>query len=231
MTRSFVRLVLSAALLALPALAAAQSEPRVSATKGQQQTTITLQSGRLHVMQTLGAELVDLRVTDGSDTVRFTGDLAGRVTLQRGGKRHTLSVRNATASDQAVLAALLAGSTALRAFDGVMETEWGRSAKPAAPFRSARALVAIFRGDYKPTVVVAAMASPPVSMIPVRRDGPDACWTAYTHTVVRYTYDLESCVAEARDSWNPFHLAWCAYEYDIKTSLAFAWMLDCYGLL
>lgn len=231
MARSFVRFVLSTALLAFPALAAAQDEPRVKATRDQQQTTITLQSGSLRVVEKLTATMVDLQLIEGTDSVRFTGDLAGRVSVQRGGARRTLSVRTASAAEQAAVGALLAGSAALRRFDALMATPWGRSARPAGAFRSVHALVALFRGDYRPTAVVAAMASPRVSLVPARRDGPDACWTAYTHTVVQYTYDLESCVGEASNSWNPFHLAWCAYEYDIKTSLAFAWMLDCYGLL
>ena len=75
------------------------------------------------------------------------------------------------------------------------------------------------------------MASPKVSLIPVRRDGPSDCWDPYARDVVQYTYDLEACVAEARDSWLPWALGWCAYEYDIKTSLAFMWLLNCYSLL
>jgi hypothetical protein len=232
MARSFVPLVLSAALLSVPALAGAQGVPRVKAAKDQQQTTISLQAGQLKVVETLTRDAIDIQLIQDNDVVRFSGDLAGRVTVQRGTRRHSLSVRTATPGDEAAVASLLAGSAALRSFDIVMDTPWGRSARPAAPFRSARALVALFRGNFEPTVaVVSSVASPKVSLAPVRRDGPDACWTAYTHTVVQYTYDLESCVAEARDSWFPLHLGWCAYEYDIKTSLAFAWMLDCYGLL
>jgi hypothetical protein len=232
MARSFVPLVLSAAFLTFPAVAGAQGEPRVKAAKDEQQTTISLQAGQLQVIEKLTRNTIDLELTEGKDTVRFRGDLAGRVTVQRGTRQHALSVRTATPSDQAAVASLLAGSAALRSFDAVMETSWGRSGRPAAVFRSARALVALFRGNLEPTVaIVSSVASPKVSLLPVRRDGPDACWTSYTHTVVQYTYDLESCVAEARDSWFPLHLGWCAYEYDIKTSLAFAWMLDCYGLL
>jgi hypothetical protein len=186
----------------------------------------------LKVTETLTSNTLDLRLTEGSDTVQFTGDLAGRVTVQREGQQKSLAVRTATESDQTAVLNLLAGSTALRSFDALMDTAWGRSAKPAAPFRSARALLALFRGDYAPTAaVVASMTSPRVSVMPVRRDGPDACWSAYSHDVLKYTYDLEGCVAEARDSYFPLALGWCAYEYDLKTGLAFVWLLNCYSLL
>lgn len=232
MTRSFVGFVLSAAILATHASALAQEAPRVKGTRDAKGATISLESGRLRVVQTLTRDTLSLQITEGREVVRFTGDLTGKVVVERGGRRHGFSVRSGGAADQAAVLNLLAGSEALRSFDAVMNTTWGRSAKPAAAFRSAHAMLGLFRGDYQPTTMLAASArQPQVSIVPARRDGPDACWSAYTHDVLGYTYDLEACVAEARDSWFPLHLGWCAYEYNIKTSLAFAWMLDCYSLI
>ena len=228
MTRSFGGLVFLAGLVAFPAFAAAQSAPQLKASRQKEQMTISLLSGQLRVVETLSRSAVDLQIVQGTDVVRFTGDLAGQVTVQRGAARQTLTVRSAAVKEQTAIAAMLAGSAALSGFDTVMETSWGRSSRPAAPFRSARALLALFRGDYAPTArLIASMASPAVSLV---RRGPNDCWESYSHDVVQYTYDLEACVAEARDSWVPWALGWCAYEYDLKTSLAFWWLLDCYGL-
>lgn len=233
MTRSLVGVGwLLMALVAAPADVSAQNEPRVRASKSPKQATISLQAGQLHVVQRLTRDAFDLHLTEGGDTVRFTGDLGGNVTVQRGTTQHGFSMRTAGPADQARLLALLAGSTALGRFDEVMNTAWGRSAKPAAVFRSAHSLLAVLRGNAQPVAaLVAAVATPKVTLVPARRDGPDACWSAYSHDVLRYTYDLESCIEESRSSFFPLHLGWCAYEYNIKTSLAFVWMLDCYSVL
>lgn len=231
MTRSLIGVVMGVALIATPVATAAQSVPEVKATRQKTGATITLKAGRLQVVQRLGADAFDLRLTDKGDDVRLTGNLAGRVSVQRGARRHAFSMRTAGAADQAAIQALLADSTALRGFDAVMNTPWARTQRAVA-FRSANAMLALFRGDYRPTTaLVASVATRKEGIVPVRRDGPDACWSAYSHDVVRYTYDLEACVAEARDSWIPWALGWCAYEYDLKASLAFVWMLDCYSLI
>jgi hypothetical protein len=225
-------MALMGALLLLPAAAAAEEAPRVKTLKGREEATITVTSGRLQIVQKLSRTRVDLQISEGPDTVKFSGTLSGRVTLERAGTRHAFAMRAATPADEAIVARLLGGSTALKSFDGLMNSAWGRTAKPAAAFRASHALLAVFRGDAQPTLaLVTAMSRPQPTLMPARRDGPNACWEAYTHDVLRYTYDLEGCVAEARDSWFPLHLAWCSYEYNIKTSLAFWWMLDCYGLL
>jgi hypothetical protein len=217
--------------MALPGSAAAQADPQVKSTRQKGGATITLSSGTLRVVQKLTTDAFDLRVVDARDEFRITGNLAGHVSVQRGVRRHAFSMRTAGAADRAAILALLDGSPALRAFDQVMTSTWAKT-KQAAVFRSADALIALFRGSYQPTVaLVASMAAPAAGVVPVRRDGPDACWSAYSHDVVGYTYDLEACVAEARDSWLPWALGWCAYEYDLKTSLAFVWMLDCYSLI
>ena len=230
MTRSFVGVVMGTLLIAWPDWAAAQ-EPQVKATRDKEGATITLSAGTLRVVQKLTADAFDLHLADKGDAVRLTGNLAGRVSVQRGGRRHTFSMRSAGAADRTAVLSLLDRSTALRDFDTVMKSAWATTQR-AAVFRSANALLALFRGNYQPTTtLVASMASPAFGVTQVRRDGPNACWSAYAHDVVQYTYDLEACVAEARDSWVPWSLGWCAYEYDIKTSLAFVWLLDCYSLI
>lgn len=232
MTRVVFGMALAAALVVVPALAWAQGDPRVKASRGRDHGTISMQAGKLSVTQKLTRTALDLQLAEGGDVLRLTGDLEGNVVIERGAVRHAFSMRTGGADDQRIVLALLADSAPLRSFDALMRTAWGRSSRAATVFRSAHSLLALFRGDERPVQALTALAPAPVaSIVPVRRDGPSACWTTYTLDVVRYTYQLESCVDESRNSYFMFHLAWCAYEYDIKTSLALMWLLDCNGLL
>src|SRR5262245_14327204 len=135
MTRSFLGLTLAAVALSLPAFASAQSAPRAKAAQTGTAPIMSSQSGQLRARAKPSSNMLHLQLTEGNDSLRFTGDLAVHVTVQRGARRYTLAVRSATESDQAAVLALLANSLALRSFDTVMDSPWGRSARPAAPFR------------------------------------------------------------------------------------------------
>jgi hypothetical protein len=231
MTGSFVRMVTAFGLLATAGTAWAEERPQVSAERQGTHATITLRAGALHVVQTLTRDSIKLRLSSGGDLVEFRGDLAGRVTVQRGNQRHAFRVRTAGAADAAALVQMLNASPAVQQFDRVMQSDWASTTRAATPFRSAHVLLAVFRGDRQPTLaLVTTPATSTSSITLVRSGGPDACWSAYSRDVVQYTYDMEACVDEARNSWWLGHLAWCAYEYNIKTSLAMLWLLDCYGV-
>jgi len=232
MTRILVGVIVTAVCVASVDTAVAQSVPRVTGSRTNDRATLSLQSGTLQVIQQFTRDGFSLQLTDRGETVRFTGNLAGEVSIRRGGRQHGFSIRRPAPADQAAVEAVLIGSRTLPAFDRVMETPWAK-APVAAAFRSAHALVGVLRADQRPLATVASMAaaSSPPQIVRARADGPDVCWSSYTRDVLQYTYDLEGCVAEARDSWFPLALGWCAYEYNIKTSLAAMWALDCYGLL
>jgi hypothetical protein len=153
--------------------------------------------------------------------------------LSCNGVRHAFSLRSGTEADQTAVIALLAQSTAIKSFDSVMRSAWATSAKPAVVFRAAHSLIGALRGQDRAVAALfrTGVATPRASIVPVRRDGPAACWDSYTRDVIRYTFELEGCIDEADDSIFPLHLAWCAYEYNIKTSLALMWLLDCSGAL
>jgi hypothetical protein len=231
MTRLMVRLAFTLAVVAIATIARAEGQPQVAAKRQGAQATITLRADALSVVQTLTRDRVVVRLIAGADLIEVSGDLNGRVTVQRAGQRHVFSVRTATAADAAAVSELLNASPAVQQFDRLMQSSWAQSARTATPFRSAHALLAVFRGDRQPILSLATTPATPASSITfVRRRGPDACWSAYSRDVVQYTYDLEACVEEARHSWWLGHLAWCAYEYNIKTGLAMVWLLDCYGV-
>ena len=224
-------LTLGILLALLPTFAAAEPAPRVKLSRDRQQATITLKAGRLAVTQTLTRQSFALTVAENSDTVRITGNLAGDVTVERGPQRQAFSMRTAAASELSAVAALLAGSSALRSFEAVMRSEWAGRATVAGPFRAAQSMVALFRGDHEPVIaLMSSVATPAPAFIPVRDSGPRACWLTYARDVVQYTYDLESCLQEAANSWWLGHAAWCAYEYDLKATLALFWLADCSGL-
>lgn len=240
MTRTVVGWALLVACAAAPAAAATGREetPRVSTTRSTGQAVMTVKSSAVTVTQTISPDAFDLRLQSAADHVRITGDRGGYVTVTRGGARHALDVRTATLADQQTVQRLLSGSPALAAFETLMATPWPRPAAVAPVLDAAKAMIALFRGEApRPLPLVAAMRSPAPSDIPAsslrrvaQKLSPSQCWDIYAHDVLKFTYDLEACMAESSYSLNPLRSAWCGYEYNLKTTLSAFWLLDCYGL-
>jgi hypothetical protein len=233
MTRVLVGTVAATIVAMMPAVGSAgpAQDPRVSVTRGGGHVTISARTESLSVTQTLTAAGFDLRVVDGLDTVRITGDAAGHVRVERSGQSMALVMTSAEPADMARVQTLLADSTALAAFDRLMTTDWSRGRNTAAVFVPAHAIVALLRGHTGPTAGAVRVArshqGPAFTTV---AQGPSGCWQTYERDVVRYTYDLEACIRDASDSWNPLATAWCAYEFNLKASLAFIWLLDCHGI-
>jgi hypothetical protein len=219
------------ALAAAPA-GASGTTPEITAAREGRGATITLRHGELTIVQRLGERTLHLSITEGRDELRVSADLDGRVTLERAGTRRTFEVRSATLDDQAALNALLSGSAAMTAFDRVLELPWARS-EMAAPFRTTREAIRALQGDYNVVSRMAAVVSTPRTQVMFARQrlSPSQCWDTYARDVTKYTYDLQSCLSNAYYAWwNPLHSAWCTYEYNLKSSLAAVWLLDCYGV-
>jgi hypothetical protein len=103
----------------------------------------------------------------------------------------------------------------------------------AALFTPTREWIRALQGvDVSVAQMAAAASMPQASIVPARqRLSPSQCWDTYSRDVVKFTYDLQSCLASLSGNWwNPLHTAWCAYEYNLKSSLAGIWLLDCYGV-
>lgn len=221
------------AAIASTATAYAQTDdrPQVQAVRQAGGAILTLTAGDLRVTQTLGANRLDLHIAGNGDAVRIAGDVEGQVVVVRGDERHAFSMKRATEADQRIVRALLTGSAALEAFQRTMQSRWARASKEAGLFTSAHALVDVLRGNsHVVSHMAAAQAAPAASVMPVgQKMTPDMCWNIYAHDVLKFTYDLEACMAEASNSLNPLRTAWCSYEYNIKASLSVIWLLDCYG--
>jgi hypothetical protein len=186
----------------------------------------------VRVTQSMTSSGFDLIVSDGRDTARVVGDVHGRVRVERGGRSVTVLLQQATPAEAQAARAVLAGSTAIARFGEIVATGWARSTKEALVFVSAHAVVALLQGDAMPLRAMAhrLAASDEPTLVRVRQPRTAAeCWRAYEVDVVGYTYELERCLEEARSSLNPLRSAWCAYSYNLKTSLAFVWLLDCSG--
>lgn len=232
MTRSLVGMAAATLVAFSPVTVSAHTHPQITVSREKDQATIVLERGDLTVTQTLAGETVDLRLVQGADHVRLTADLEGRVRMERGERQHQFSMRTATPADQAAITALLAGSAAVPSFDAVMQSEWARTTKAAQLFTSARALLGVLQGDYQPVARMAAAVSTPAPtlMFARQRMSPSQCWDTYSRDVVYFTYELQRCMVEASYSLNPLRSAWCAYEYNLKSSLSAFWLLDCYGI-
>jgi hypothetical protein len=233
MTRVLMGMAAVWTVAVMPAWANA---PDIKATReGRSAATITLRHGALTVTQRLSDTRLDLHVVQGDDSVELSADLAGRVAIARADARRAFEVRRATRDDQAAFKNIVSESSALSAFETMMQSSWART-DAAAPFRSTRELIRVLQGDYNAVDYMAATrvtpATPMASIVFARqRLSPSQCWDTYAQDVVKFTYDLQSCLSQVIGNWwNPLHTAWCSYEYNLKSSLASIWLLDCYGV-
>ena len=232
MTRVLIGMA-AAWCVALSPAWANSSEPRVSASREADRAVITLRAGDLTVTQTITRSAVDVRLVRPEDAIRFSGDLDGRVVVERGDRRRAFSMRSALPEDQVALNAIVGESAAFEAFDTLMRSEWARTAQMAGLFTPTREWIRALQGvDVSVAQMAAAASMPQASIVPARqRLSPSQCWDTYSYDVVKFTYDLQACLASVSANWwNPLHTAWCAYEYNLKSSLAGIWLLDCYGV-
>jgi hypothetical protein len=221
-------------LMTAASAVAGPGSPEIKSTRHKDGATVTLRAGDLTVTQTFGKTGVALRLSRAGDVLEFAADLTGRVTLQRASAHSSFMVRSASRQDQERLNQILANSPALDAFDELLQSPWARSAEAAAIFRSTREVLRVLQtADHAPEALVAVRppaATPAVTLVR-QRLSPSQCWDTYSRDVVHFTYELQSCIGSVSSQWwNPFALAWCAYEYNLKSSLASIWLLDCYGV-
>ncbi len=232
MTRAVASIAIVAMMVGVPAMGGARGleDPRVTTTRGDGRVTVTMAYRKLVVRETLSSSTFDVTVADPSDAVRFAGDASGRLRVERNGRVVVLAMTTATLTDAAAVKALLAGSSALATFDEAMRTEWAQT-REATLFASAHATVGLLQGNTHRlrALVKRFRQDGEFRLIAAAQSGPAGCWDSYERDVIKYTYELEQCIQDAADSWNPFGVAWCAYEYNLKATLAFYWLLDCSG--
>lgn len=233
MTRSLVGIAAAAVVTVIPTVIAAQptQDPRVTVSRGSGQVTISVKAATLVVAQQVTPTTFDLTVADGRDVARFTGDVDGRVRIERGGRMLALAMTNAKPEDAATARTMLAGSIALERFGRLMASSWARATKEAVVFASAHAIVALVQGNAAPlhAFVQRVRVGAEPRLVTVAQMSASECWRSYERDVLGYTYELESCLVESSDSLNPLRSAWCAYSYNLKATLAFIWLLDCSG--
>jgi hypothetical protein len=203
--------------------------PRVSVSRKSQSAVMALRAEQLIVSQTLKPGVVDVILSDGVDRVRVVSEIDGDVRIERAGRVRAFNVTSATAGDAAAAMALLGESPAVAAFEALLASPWGETRR-ALPFASSHALIALLQARTEPLRVVVQRIRTS-SSARIREAGMTAgeCWTAYERDAVRYTYELEQCIADASNSLNPLRVSWCAYSYNLKSTLAFIWLLDCSG--
>jgi hypothetical protein len=220
-------------MLAMSSASAATGEPKIETMREGNRITVTLRAGDLTVTQIVTRTGVDLRLTHQDDNVQFSGDIAGRIAVARGGRSRAFALRSAQAADQTALVALLADSPALAAFDKLLHGDWARGAESAVLFKSTREVIRVLQGEAAVVMKMATARTPAAtSIVGVRqRLSPSQCWDTYARDVIHFTYELQSCLNSASYQWwNPLATAWCSYEYNLKSSLAAVWLLDCYGV-
>jgi hypothetical protein len=225
--------IVLAIVASVPAIAGAQSgaAPRVSVTRSGGQVTIAARADTFSVSHTLASTTFDLQVSEGADKVRFVGDKSGQLRIQRGGHTMSMAMLEATGPEMQQVKSLLAGSRALARFDRIMGSDWTRATREAAAFEAPHAIVAYLQGNTAPldAVMLRVRTASQPRISTMAQTTASWCWRSYERDVLAYTYELEDCVDEASNSINPMRIAWCAYSYNLKASLAFIWLLDCSG--
>jgi hypothetical protein len=233
MSRGLLGVVVAVMVVWGPVTAAAQSAevPRVAVTRRADRVTITARTSALRVSETVTRAGFELTLSDGRDAAAIAGDAAGRVSVRRGGRTLQLSLRQGSAAEVEAVRRLLGGSSAVAAFGRLLQSPWGRTSKEALAFASAHAIATLLQGERAPltAIVQRLRVSQEPQIVRVRQMTASMCWRSYERDVLMYTYELENCIAQASNSLNPLSSAWCSYEYNLKATLAFVWLLDCSG--
>jgi hypothetical protein len=219
-------------MLATTSVFAYPKEPEVKIERDDERALVTLKAATFTLMETLTRSGVELRLEEGTDVVQFSADLEGQVVVTRGHRKRAFGLRSATFEDRAALVAMLAESPALAAFDRLLQSTWARSPR-ASLFTSTREILRVLEGDYTSVAQMMPVRrfETSASLRRVAQRSPSECWDTYARDVIHFTYELQSCLNSASYQWwNPFATAWCAYEYNLKSSLASVWLLDCYGV-
>jgi hypothetical protein len=221
-------------LCVLSGTAAAQRGVEYSVSRDADKATLTVTSGDFRFEETLSPTTFAFTLTRGGDVVRVTGDQRGLVKVVRGERAERVNMARASLDDLRRVRAMLSDSATLHELQAVSGVSSATKSPFASLLQSASAMIHAIQGDTRATgaMVVQVMARPPIAFRPAAQRGrADECWDGYTRAVLRYTYEYEGCVREARDLWwELWRLAWCAYEYDLKATLAGFWLLDCNGI-
>ncbi|MGQ0735080.1 MAG: hypothetical protein ACT4QD_15670 [Acidobacteriota bacterium] len=234
MARAVGGWVTSAAFIWMASAAHAQSapDPHITVLRGDGQITMTVAVDALRIEQVLTPRSVAATFSEGADVVRIAATLGGLVRVERAGQTVTLAMRDFSAAQAQRVRALLSESRAVARFEQLANSDWASRTRSAAALSATHAVVALVQGNMQPLGRVARegarLATPRLQT--VSQGSSSSCWTTYSRDVIQYTYELETCIRDASYSLNPFAAAWCGYEYNVKTILAFYWLLDCNGV-
>ena len=215
------RVLAAAAVLVIPLVAVAQDLPRVQVMRKTNGATITMQSGTLTATQILTRDGFELELANDVDIVSLKANLAGRVSVARGGRMLWFSIRDLASGDWTTAAAWLAASPVVRQFDRVM-SRWPPGTSGAILFRAAHSVLGTLRGDDAALRVLMASEAPRAAMRLVR-DDPNGCVSAYERTFSELVSEMESCANEG----NPFKTAYCAYAFNLKVTQALVEFFGC----
>jgi hypothetical protein len=212
---------------------AAAQAPVFKVSKARGQATLTAAAGDFRFVESLTPTTFDITVVRGADAVRVTGNANSEVQVRRGARARNVNLTLASNADSNAVRAMLADSPALNALEAFSESTVAKGSQYAPVLRAAVALLAMLRGETAATLSLARSMAPASSgLVSVAAPSRASdCWDGYARSVVRYTYELEGCLREARDNpWQVWRPHWCGTEYDLKVLLAGYWLLTCSGV-
>ena len=230
-----VGLAAAGVLLTVSTMATAQGMPEYSVARLHHKVILTVQHGEFRFEEVLSPRAFGFTIEFGRDRVQIAGDDRGALAVMRGSRKHAVDMAVASEAQLRELRAGLADSPALRELERVADAARQTESRYAALLQNANALVRTVQGDMRANddLIVQALAQREGGFKTVAARGSvgaDDCWDGYVRSVLRYIYELEVCVGEARSRFNPILTAWCGYEYNLNATLAGYRLLDCSGV-
>ncbi|HXG89153.1 MAG TPA: hypothetical protein VNJ02_12520 [Vicinamibacterales bacterium] len=230
-------MAMAGAIGATPQLVSAQvARPQISVQRDNDVArSVLVDAGELKLRHQLMPDAFVLTLLTGADRLTIAGAQDGPLVVEHGSVQMKVTMRSALPEQLSRLRRTLESSSALVAFDRLMASPWAKEQMPAATIGPVHALLETLRGRSAGVAAVAAMGSPrATSTVAIRlareTQTPSECWNIYSRDVLLFTYDYQTCVKSADDTWNPLHVAGCAYEYNAKAIFAAYWYASCNGV-
>lgn len=196
-----------------------------------EEPTLRVEGRGVKFFKRVGRERVVIRVEVPGDVVEIEAESSGAVRLGRKGRYLRLQMRDNFDASIAKVQKLVAGSTALDGFEGLMASLVSVDTPQVRSLRSSHALISAVRGVTVPVVpgpqLSASRGQASRAAFTRSEEGPLACWAEYAWTVYQANVVFNECVEDYW--WIPGWTATCGFQFALQSELAWFWLLSCSG--
>lgn len=198
------------------------------------ESTLVARAPSVTFEKRLTKDRVSLRVRSGGDELSVDVERDGATRVGRRGKTRALKASDRPEERMRRVQELLAGSTAMLAFEGLAAYLEASDKPEAVSVVTSYALVQALRGSAAPAQALArrikARAAAGMKRTAGLTGGEESvivCWAEYAYALLTFATEYEGCVNDWW--WNPIAQAGCAFVYLLQGDLAFFNALACAG--